>query len=157
MKDWLVGIFSASLLSAMAMALCPRGRVRPVLRMVCGVVCALAVAGPLLRLDMESLASSMAEAARQARIVTEGAEEEEKMLERTYIEERYAAYILAKGVALGTDLEAAAVRARWDDKALLWYPWEASLTGTWDRALADAVEGDLGIPAERQHWSGGHG
>lgn len=155
MRQWILGILSASVLSAAAMALCPPGRVRTVTRMVCGLVCALAVASPLLRLDPESLAVGMAEYRQQAQILTEDAEEEGKLQERTYIEEQCAAYICAKAAEIGSPLADASVTARWDDEALVWYPWAAALKGDANAALTALIEGDLGIPAERQEWTDG--
>ena len=153
MRDWIMGIFAASLLGAMALALCPRGRVYTVTKMVCGVVCALAVASPLIKLDPESLAVSMAEYRRQAEILAANGEEEGKMLERTYIEEECAAYICAKAAEKGAEVKDASVLARWDDGGLVWYPWSATVDGAYSPDLASVIEGDLGIPPERQEWS----
>ena len=153
MRDWVLGIFAASLLGALALALCPPGRVRTVTKMVCGVVCALAVATPLLRLDTESLARGMAAYRQQAEALTAAEEEEGKMLERTYIEEECAAYICAKAAELGTAVRGAHVQARWDDAGLVWYPWSSAVDGAYSAALSAAVEGDLGIPPERQEWT----
>lgn len=153
MRDWVLGIFAASLLGALALALCPPGRVRTITKMVCGVVCALAVASPLLELDTASLARGMAEYRRQAEILAAGGEEEGKMLERTYIEEECAAYICAKAAEKGAEIDSASVLARWDDGDLVWYPWSVTVDGGYSAALAAVIEGDLGVPPERQEWS----
>ncbi len=153
MRDWILGIFAASLLSAVALALCPGGRVHTVTRMVCGIVCALAVASPLLRLDVESLAVGMAAYRAAAESITEKEEETGRMMERTYIQDQCAAYICAKAAELGAEVDAAEVLARWDDEALVWYPWSASIRGVYSQTLARAVESDLGIPRSRQEWT----
>ena len=153
MREWILGVFAASLLSAMALAVCPKGRVYAITKMACGLVCAIAVASPLLTLDMDSLAVGLAEYRAAAQSITEKEEESGNMLERTYIQDRCAAYICAKAAELGSDLAGAEVLARWDDEALVWYPWSASLDGAYSSALAEAVERDLGIPPERQEWT----
>lgn len=155
MKAWATSVFAASLLSSLALALCPEGRVKNVTRMVCGLVCALAVASPLVELDLESLAAGMAAYERQAQIAAGRGEDEQKMLERTYIEEQCAAYILAKASEIGTEVESVYVLARWDEDVLVWYPWEAEITGAYSGRLSGAIEADLGIPASRQEWRGG--
>ena len=33
-----------------------------------------------------------------------------------------------------------------------WYPWECSVAAENSAALSDAIEGELGIPPERQSW-----
>lgn len=153
MKQWVLGVFAASLLSAIALALCPKGRVRTVTRMVCGVVCALAIASPLVRLDPENLAVGMAEYRQRAQSIAENEEETGKMQERTYIEEQCAAYICAEAAERGIEIGGAEVLCRWDDEALVWYPWSVTVSGAYSGALAAVIEGELGVPASRQAWS----
>ena len=152
MRDWILGVFSASLLSAVALALCPPGRVRTVTRMVCGVVCALAVAAPLLTVDVAEIAAGVARYRQQAEIIMADGEEERKMLERTYIEEECAAYICGKAADTGAEIAGASVQARWDEAGLVWYPWSATVDGAYDPVLSGIIEGDLGVPGERQEW-----
>lgn len=153
MRQWIIGIVAASLLSSLALTLSPAGRVKSVTRLVCGLVCALTVASPLFQLDIDTIAAGIAGYQRRAEEITAQAEDEEKMLERTYIEEKYAAYILAKATEAGASVTDAAVLARWDDEELVWYPWEATLYGTYSPELSRSIEADLGIPAQRQNWS----
>lgn len=153
MREWILSVFAASLLSAAALALCPPGRVRSVTRMTCGLVCALALASPLVKLDMDRLAAGLAAYGQQAEKITENAEDEQKMLERTYIEEKAAAYISDKAAELGLERAAFAVLARWDDSAHVWYPWELTAPAAYDARLSGIVEAELGIPAARQHWN----
>ena len=152
MREWILGIFSASLLSAMAMALCPKGRVRTVLRMVCGIVCAMAVASPLLRLDTDRIAAEMARWRCQAESITLEGEEEKRRMERTYIEGECAAYIGAKAAENGVEISDASVLARWDEDGRVWYPWSVAVRGAYDHALSNIIERDLGVPGERQEW-----
>lgn len=155
LRDWLLHVTAASILSSAALTLCPPGRPKHVLRLVCGVVCALALASPLTQLDIGSLSAGMAAYGQRAERVTREAEEEKKLLERTYIQDRCAAYILGKAADTGAAVTAATVLARWDDTLRAWYPWQASLTGAYDAELARLIEAELGIPPERQDWSGG--
>ena len=106
----------------------------------------------MARLDMRDLAAGMARYADAAGGTAARAEEEAKMLNRTYIEERYGAYILGKAAELGVDVASAAVTARWDEESLLWYPWRADLDAAYDGGLSAVIEAELGIPRERQNW-----
>lgn len=153
MKQWLSGIVGASLLSSVAMTLTPQGRVRSVTRLVCGILCALSLVSPLLSADIDRLAVGIAEYEQKAETVTQKAEEEAKMLERTYIEEECAAYILAKATETGAEICGVSVTARWDDEALVWYPWEVSLDGIYSEDFSAAIEAELGIPFQRQSWT----
>ena len=152
MRQWISSVAAASVLAALALALTPKGRVRQVTKLVCGVMCALAVAAPVAKLDFGQLAADMALYEKRAREITSQAQEEAKMLDRTYIEQRCEAYILGKAAAAGAAVDSVTVTARWDDGALVWYPWSVSLDGPFHQGLADAIEGELGIPAGRQSW-----
>lgn len=153
MKQWIVHITAASLLAAMAMVLTPKGRVRQVVKLACGLMCALAVAGPLARLDMGTLASGLAAYEQRAAEIVTRAEEEEKMMERTYIEQKCQAYILGKADERGLTPGPVDVTARWDDEGRVWYPWSVTLAAPFDSGLAASIEAQLGIPAERQTWA----
>lgn len=145
-------IAAASLLSAIVMALTPPGRVRQVTRLVCGLMCALTVAGPLAQLDISGLAADIARYEQQADRIVRQAQEEEKMLERTYIEEQCRAYILGKAAERGLTPDGVSLTARWDEDAQVWYPWEVTVQAPYDSGLAAGIEAQLGIPAERQRW-----
>jgi hypothetical protein len=147
-----LGLTAASLLSCIALALTPAGRVKFVTRMVCGIVCALAMVAPVLELDIDSLAVGMASYSQRAQSIIQSEEESAKMQERTYIEEQCGAYILAKAAKLEAQVSSAAVQARWDDEALVWVPWQVTVAGAYNEALAQAIETELGIPAQRQEW-----
>ena len=152
MKQWLMSVAAASVLSSVALALCPAGRVRSVTRLVCGIVCALALLSPALTLDISAISAAMASYGQAAQIITQNEEEERKMMERTYIEEKCGAYISDKAEALGLGPVFAAVTARWDEEGLAWYPYEAAMGCQRSAPLERAVEAELGIPAERQRW-----
>ena len=75
MRQWMMSVTAASLISAIAMALTPAGRVRQVTKLACGLLCALAVASPVLKLDIGALAASMAAYEQRAQQITQQAEE----------------------------------------------------------------------------------
>lgn len=153
MKEWLQAIVAASVISSAALILTPPGRVRWVTRMACGILCSLAVISPVLQLDMEALSVNIASYEKEAQSVTENAREEAKILERTYIEQECAAYILSKAEENGVPLGPVEVSARWDDGEGVWYPWSAELEGEYSPRLSVLLEATLGIPSERQIWS----
>ncbi len=153
MKDWLLGMVGTALFSALALALCPKGGPRQVLGFLCAMLSALALAGPLMELDMESLSVSLAGYRDQAARLAAGEEEEGKRLQRSYIEQECAAYILSEAEALGLSLSELRVTAQWDSDSGCWYPREAALGAAYHRELSRNIEGALGIPKERQIWT----
>ena len=154
MRHWIMSVTAASLLAAVAVNLTPPGRVRQVTRLACGLMCALAVAGPLARLDIDGLASSLALYGQRARVIAGQAEEEAKMMDRTYIEDRCEAYILAKAAEAELVVDGVSLSARWDEDDLVWYPWTVTVDAAYDGWLSAAIEGSLGIPPSRQSWRG---
>ncbi len=151
MRQWIEAVTAASALAAIAMALTPRGRVRQVTRLACGVICALAVLSPVAKLDVDGLAEGMAAYRRQADEIVTQAEEEAKYMDRTYIQERCEAYISGKAAWAG-DPPQVQVTAQWDEEELIWVPWSVTVDAAYDGALSAAIEGELGIPASRQQW-----
>ena len=73
LTDWVRALCGAAVICAAAMALCPDGRVKRVLRLVCGLVMACALLSPVLELDFDAYSSALSgygEAARAASPVT---------------------------------------------------------------------------------------
>lgn len=153
---WIRALAGAAVFCAIALALCPEGRPKRVLRAACGVVMAAALLSPALGLDMQALPEAVARYGEAARSVAGEAGQEADRLNRTIIERECAAYILDKADALGISAADAAVTARWSEEGF-WYPWESrvSCPEGGRAALSEAIEAELGIPPERQSWEEG--
>ena len=139
LHEWVLGLAGAALLGAFALALTPEGRVRRVVRLLAGVVLALALLRPLASFDFDSYAVSLAVGRDAAALAVDGFAESNRRLERTLIESECAAYISDRAARLGLRLEAASVTAKWGD-ALCWYPYEARLRAETDAAARRALE-----------------
>ena len=153
LTDWVRALCGAAVICAAAMALCPDGRVKRVLRLVCGLVMACALLSPVLELDFDAYSSALSGYGEAARAAAEGAQEEARLSSRGVIEEECAAYILDKAEALGLTGCSASVCAEWDS-AGYWVPRSCRVCcpGGRSEALAAAIEADLGIPRSRQEW-----
>lgn len=150
-RDWILGLTAAALVCAAALELTPKGPVKGVTKAVCGIVLALAMLHPLLRLDPAAWALHMAEyRARAEELTGEGTALPER-LDRSVIERELEAYILAKAEALGTPLRSARVTLRWNT-AGVWTPVAVSLEGPRQEALAGWIAAELGLPEEAQTW-----
>ena len=149
LTEWLRALVGSAVFCALALALCPEGRPKRVLRAACGVVMAAALLSPVVELDMQALPEAIARYGEAARAVADGADR----LNRTIIERECAAYILDKADALGLSASEASVTARWSEEGF-WYPWECrvSCAEGGRAALSRAIEAELGIPPERQSW-----
>ena len=155
LRSWILGLTGASILSALAMQLTPEGTARKVAGFVCGVMLSGIMLSPAVRLDRDVLSSALSRYRDTAEELTDDLEYRENRLIRTYIQERCAAYILDEAQLLGiTDLSCT-VKVKWRDES--WIPWEAELQTAADpeqrRRLGDYMNGELGIPEERQRWN----
>ena len=155
LQSWILGLTGASILSALAMQLTPEGAARKVAGFVCGVMLSGIMLSPAVRLDRDVLSSALSRYRDTAEELTDDLEYRENRLIRTYIQERCAAYILDEAQLLGiTDLSCT-VKVKWRDES--WIPWEAELQTAADpelrRRLGDYLNGELGIPEERQRWN----
>ncbi len=152
--EWIRTVVGASLLCCCAMYLCPKGRVRDALRIVCGVVMALALISPIMEFDFRSYSEGLASYRARAGEIDDMANEAYDSLTRTVIEQEYAAYISDKAAEQGLALRSVTVGVEWGGDGV-WYPLEAYISGSAQaqEALTPIIEADLGIPQERQYWS----
>ncbi len=153
MKGWLLSVAGAAMLSSLALALCPHGRVRQATRFVCALVCMLSLLKPLLRLDEErTLLPALDDYRAEAEALTAAGEEAAKNEQRLLIERECAAYILDEAEALGLTVGGASVLARWNADEGVWQPAYATVEAAYNAALSAAIETRLGIPKEAQRW-----
>ncbi|MBQ3275432.1 MAG: hypothetical protein IJH47_00035 [Oscillospiraceae bacterium] len=155
LRAWILGLTGASILAALAGQLTPEGPVKKVTGLVCGVMLAGVMLSPLVRADREILSDALSDYRQTAEELTADVEARENRLIRTFIQEQCRAYILDEAQLLGiTDLSCT-VRVKWRDES--WVPYEVSLitdaSAEERRRLGDYLDGELGIPEERQHWN----
>ena len=146
-RQWLLGVLSVCLVCALADALMPKGGVKRVGQLVCGLVMALAILSPAADFDLDGgqrwLEDYLAGVGRRE----DELEEQVNMGMKTIIEERYAAYIVDKAAGLGLSC---AVRVTCEpDGEGLWLPVRAELTGAAApearTELAALLEAELGL------------
>ena len=151
-RSWILSLTGTALICAAALRLTPESRVKPVVRLLCGVCMAAALFSPLAGdavLADYPLELSRYRSAGQA--LTDGAAALRQELDRDIIERRMEAYILDKAQVLGLELRGADVSLRWSTEGV-WLPASAELTGPYSEALARILESELGVPREKQHW-----
>lgn len=155
LRGWVLELCGAAAVCAIALAVCPKGRVNGVLRVVCGAVMTIALLAPVVGFDYDIYSESLEKYRIEADEAAGSASKSEDILSRTIIEEECAAYILDKAAELGLSMSCAQVSARWSEEGF-WYPYEAVLRAAGTQAgkteLAEIVASGLGIPRDRQFW-----
>lgn len=153
---WVRSIAGAALVCAAASVLTPKGKVKEITKLLCGVILLLVVIQPLTKTDSAQFSLDMAEYRDKAALIAGDAEKTSDALDRRFIERKLNAYILDKAKDLGLSNVTAAVTVRWGEGC--WYPYEARLSGNATarekELLENAIEYELGIPKERQYWDG---
>ena len=153
-RVWLLSILAVSLLCALADALMPKGPVKGVGKLVCGLVLAAAVVSPVVRLDLEGGRQWLEE-------WNVGLEQREEELKKqvdeemkTIIEQEYEAYIVDKAAQLEVQCTAR-VECRQEDEGI-YLPQTVWISGTltpqqWE-VLSEALLEKLGVPPEGLHY-----
>lgn len=159
-SSWLRSIAAAALVSSLSIAITPKGKVRRVLKAVCGVLVIIAVISPLTQCDEEYISMDLAEYRARAEEITGDAETSDMNLSRSIIEEELEEYILDKAEEAGAaDIEVN-ITAEWNSDGY-WYPYKVTITGNVSpsarSSLCSVIESELGIPTERQNWNGYEG
>lgn len=158
LHTWIVSIISCAVFCAVIIAVTPKGRVFNALKLLCGLVMIFAIISPLANLDFSEYSKSLKKYSDRADELTASANEYEDKLNRTFIEESCAAYILDKAENYGAHPDSVAVSADWSMDGY-WYPVSAdincSCTDEQRSRLSASIEAELGIAKERQTWTYG--
>lgn len=154
--SWVRGIAGAAIICGAALALTPKGKVREVLKVICGIVVIIAFVSPFIDNDSVAFSMDLSQYRAQADDIAFSAEKEQTNLSRSIIEQELTSYILDKAQTLGIEDLKADIVLKWGDEGF-WYPYEIALearAGTAEKnSLTSYIEGELGIPASRQHWT----
>ena len=154
LKQWILGITCAALVGALAEALAPPGRVKKAGRLAVGLLLLLAVVKPLGGVDFDTLAGTLEEYGTDRGTYEAALEEKSGAVLKTVIEERTNAYISDKAKTLGMDCSAEVTYYYGPDGEVR--PEAVVVRGEFTEdqrvKLSRALEGELGIPAQRQSF-----
>lgn len=150
-RSWILGLAGAAVFCAVITELCPGGSTKKVLKLLCGLVMAIALISPLIKGEMPAYTINMAKYRTRADEISASAKESADNYSRAIIEEQCRAYILDKALALGIDIENVSVVLRWNDGGF-WYPSECVIGSEYNPDLAESIECELGLGKESQKW-----
>ncbi len=154
--EWVRGIAGAALICAAATALTPKGKVKNVLKMLCGIVLIIAMLNPILKQDFLNVSMDISQYRNQADEIIGKSKEKENSLSRTIIEDELETYILDKAESLNAPLQSVEVSVKWGDEGC-WYPYEVRLEADIPERekylISNSIEAELGVPNDRQYWS----
>ena len=151
-RAWLLSLVAVSLLCASAGALMPKGAVRQVGRLVCGLVMLAAILSPVARLDAAEGRRWLAGYFASVEQRRAGLEETVNNQMKHIIEGEYAAYIVDKAAELGLTCTAQVECQRSAEG--LYLPVRTEVTGMLTEdiriQLVRTIAEDLGVPERAQ-------
>ena len=155
-RQWLMGVTCAALVIAMAESLTPSGTIRKIGRLTGGLVLLIAMLGPLLSLDQETLTRALTEYRLSLDDYSQELAQEDRSLMKGIIEERSGAYIQDKAEEMGIDCQVAVETDEEGDWPVPEYVTVFGvLTAEEQSRLTREIEADFAIPAERQYYESG--
>lgn len=154
--EWVKTLVAAAIFAGAALSLTPKGPAKAAVGFVCAVMLTLALLQPLTKLEPDALAEAAAAEQLRSRGKAAKAAADAQLLFRLIIMEETEEYILNKADLL--DIEGLTVEVMLKQGDTYPYPHSVRLTGEATpearEKLGHWLEGELGIPAARQSWSG---
>ena len=155
---WMQSIAGSALICSAAITLTPNGKVKSVLKLVCGLLLITAMLTPIINSRAPAMSMSISQYRSRAQELTGQAQKNSNELSRTIIEDELEAYILDKARDSGEAPESVKPEMCWSSEGH-WYPQSVTIVGEGmsaaaKKSLENLIEAELGVPAERQYWSG---
>lgn len=146
MRQWLLGIVLASFAGGLARQIAPAGKEQALVKLVSGLLLALAILQPLGELRGEIKLPEAGDWEAQAQAYRKSGQEALAAV----IAEKSEAYIWDKATGLGL-LCSVEVTVRAGESGIP-LPEAVRITGAYSQELAAWIEEEVGIPAEQQIW-----
>lgn len=149
-RTWIVSVVTVSMLLNLVRLLTPKGSVQKIASFTGGLILLLALLQPLAKAELSKLVTDIGAYSDTVELRQEELMREKENQLRRRIEEQTAAYISDKAKTLGEEVS---VYVKTDSSPEgIPIPVETEIAGAYTRELAEYIERDLGIPAERQVW-----
>lgn len=155
-RSWLIAVLTAGILSSVADTLMPEGAVKRVGKLTCGLIMICALLFPLGSRgvwDYEALGGYWEELLQGKELLKGQVDEQMKEI----IERECAAYIVDKAAETGAVCTAEVECTVTEDGIYL--PERVRISGQFEAAqrsrLSEQIEQELGVPVQRQHFTGG--
>ena len=154
-QTWILGLVGASFLGAIALTVCPKGRVRAVVSLLAGLVTLIALVAPVLEFDFEAYAENLSFAEVQLDDRLEEVLREQERLQSLIISEQSRTYIWDKAQSIGLGDMEIHVETRRSPLGET-YPYRVRLIGSYtpeQRVQLETYIGHtFGITTDRQGW-----
>lgn len=153
MRQWMIGIFAAALLSAVALAITPKNK--KAVALAGGLIMILAAVKPLAELAYQDIAMQISRYQIKADELRTGIDVGNAEIMALIIQEQTEAYILDKAAELDLEIEVEVTTLQASDG---WpYPAKTRISGQLSESdiqrLSRIISDELAIEPDRQEWS----
>ena len=156
LESWVRALAAAGLFTGAVLTLAPGGRLGKTLRLICALLLLAVFLSPLVSPDYGAYAEELSRQRLLGADLSAKGERDAQRLWGIIIQEKTEAYILDKAAELEVPAVKASVTLASGEEVP--FPWSAELwvegPAEADPALAEVLEGELGIPRTRQVWHG---
>ena len=152
LREYLVSIVSASLLSGILIRLARNSASGEIVRMLCGILITIVLIQPITGKKALLWESALPEFSAQAEdVIAEGTAAADNM-RKEFIKQRVQTYILSRAGAMDADIQASVTLGE------NFVPCHVRITGRISpinrSKLTQLISSELGIPREQQEWIG---
>ena len=154
MRDCVREICILSIFCGAVISCCPECGAKKILCILETVVLMAVIVNALRNMDMSVYSVQLARFHERERELLQETNEIRNRLDRLVIEDEYASYVERKAETSGVFPDEIEIQARWSKEGL-WIPASSRIrikTEKEREQLSRILEGELGIPAERQEW-----
>ena len=154
MRDCVREICILSIFCGAVISLCPECGVKKILCVLETVVLMANILNAFRNMDMSVYSVQLARFHEREKELLQEADDIRDRLDRLVIEDEYASYVERKAETAGVFPDEVVIQARWSKEGL-WIPASSRIcirTEKEREQLSRILEGELGIPAERQEW-----
>ncbi len=155
LEEWVRTLAVGAVFCAVVLLLISEGSEKRAVKLICAVMLTLLLVRPLQSLDADTLTEALGRYKLQMRTLAEDTEDLSQELYRSIILRETEEYIW--DAARKLEIPRLGIRLRLKESGETVYPWSVDLTGRYTEEQRDKMslllEGELGIPLERQTWS----
>lgn len=153
LREWFSCIVAATVLLSVVRLLTPEGCIRAVVSFTGGLLLVIVLLRPVLGTRWGQLRLDFAEYSAEVNAVEQELTVQRDAEIRKRIEKETGAYILDKAAALGAEVSVRVTASDGTNGRI--EPERVEVIGAYFPVLADWIDRELGIPAERQVWHEG--
>ncbi len=149
-KSWLLGVVLTAFAASLARQLAPKGRQAAAVSLAGGLLLALALARPLVRIDWADMALPAGSFAAQSRETAADYRKKQQETLSAIIADRTEAYIWDKAAGLDGNYRFTVSVSAGESGVPL--PRSVTIAGPYSRELSQWLERELGLDAAAQNW-----